>query len=190
MMSERRPWSHQKDLLKEPIPNPNEIINLAITCLNERNKALFILGYLSGGRISELLEITKMHFQHKNVDGRDLILIKNLPNRKNKERHFKDIPIPIDNSFEKELFSMAWNYIDNLYPDRKIFDFTKIRAYQILKKDFDVNPHYLRHVRATHLVTEYNFNSSQLESFMGWSDARPAKHYVQLAWRNIIPPSD
>jgi len=40
--------------------------------------------------------------------------------------------------------------------------------------------HYLRHCRATHLVTIYGFDSMRLVKYMGWTDARPADTYVHL----------
>jgi hypothetical protein len=43
-----------------------------------------------------------------------------------------------------------------------------------------VAPHYFRHCRLTHMVTEFDFNDQELVKYAGWCDSKPAKWYMSL----------
>jgi len=113
--------------------------------------------------------------------GRDVILIR-LPNRKNRDRHFKDIPIPMDK--EAELMQPVLDFVRG--KSGHIFSFQSTSsAWKILKK-IGYSPHWLRHIRLTHLVTIYDMNEALIRKFAGWTDTRPAKHYMELKWTDIL----
>ncbi len=183
-----RPWQYQKELQKEKVPSPEEIYNVALKIQSERTKALFVLGYLTGGRISELVGekgVFKQGINRADRDGREIVLI-DIVNLKNKKRHRKEIPVVIDREIEKKLFLLAYDYISKSYYDEPIFKFGKHWARKLLKKETGINPHFLRHIRATHLVIYYDFNEQLLRMFMGWSDTRPARHYMELRWTDML----
>ena len=55
---------------------------------------------------------------------------------------------------------------------------------RVMRKRFNeywgVAPHYFRHCRLTHMVTEFDFNDQELVKYAGWSDSKPAKWYMSL----------
>jgi len=67
-----------------------------------------------------------------------------------------------------------------------LFNFGKTRAYQIIRQATGWNNHWLRHLRATHLVLYHDFNEQLLIKFMGWTNSLPAKHYMELKWTDIL----
>ena len=104
-------------------------------------------------------------------------------NRKNKNKKTKLLPIPIDK--EIEILKYLNDYLASLQPEELLFKFTPIRARQIINKSTGMNIHFIRHIRATHLITLYSFNEQMLIKFMGWSDSRPAKSYMQLSSEDL-----
>ena len=117
------------------------------------------------------------------INGKEALLIRTL-NRKNKGRTTKRQPIPI--SLEEPLVNHLMAYINTLQVEECLFPFGTKRATQIINEVFDFNIHFIRHIRATHLITLYDFNEQALIDFMGWTDARPAKHYMELSKKDLF----
>ena len=183
-------WEQQKELKKIPLPNPNDILLMAQNEENIRDRALFIISYLTGGRVSEILSLRRKNFIYREIDMgervRKIILVKDLINEKNRQKHFKDIPIPIDKEFEAVLWNLLYDYTSSLGLDELLFNISKRRAHTILTQKFGLNPHFLRHIRASHLIIYYDFNETMLTRFMGWTDSRPAKFYISLKWEDML----
>jgi integrase len=159
-----------------------DILNTAKTIVKERDRALFLLTYLTAGRISEVLAIRAEDIQPIFKDGREAIVI-NMPNRKNRKRHRKDIPIPTDRTLEKEMVSFITSYA--LGKQGLIFPFSAVTAWLIFRK-IGFNPHWLRHIRLTHMETVYGLSPERLRNYAGWTDSRPAKSYVELNYMDIL----
>jgi integrase len=107
-----------------------------------------------------------------------LCLIIRTENRKNKTRQTKRIIVPVE--FEKPIMIHVSRYLKLLELDAPLFNFGVKRATQIINDTTGFNIHFIRHIRATHLITRYDFNEQTLIKFMGWTDSRPAKHYMEL----------
>ena len=105
-------------------------------------------------------------------------------NRKHKQRTTKRQPIPIE--LEMPIVEFIKDYIKDIDDDSILFNFKSKRATQIIVDSTDFNVHFIRHIRATHLVTKYDFNEQALIRFMGWTDARPAKNYMELSSKDIF----
>lgn len=225
-----KPWSSQKKLKKEEIPTQEELIVIARQIKNLQERALFILIYLTGGRISEVVRepylrkveykkeivtdgagnkkeilvknsqgspiqigITRERLGYSGIrrdniswsfrDGRRILII-SMQNRKNKRSKRKRIPIPLDK--EKELVELLMEYVDKLQPDEALFPFSKTKAEKIINRVVGMNPHFLRDIRATRLVIDYNFNEYKLTQYMGWTDGRSAAKYVILNEKDIV----
>jgi hypothetical protein len=179
-----KPWAKQQDLKDTGhIPTQDEILNIAQTFKEPQEKALFLLAYLSAGRISEVVGILSTDLEATTKNGREIVLI-HIPNRKNRTRNFKDIPIPKDRPKEAEMIKIVMDYTTTrtgfVFPFR-----TTARAWQILNK-IGYNPHWLRHIRLTHLETIYGISPERLRVFAGWSDGRPAKHYIELNYGDVL----
>jgi integrase len=181
-----RPWQYQQHLKKLKIIEPQDIINMAKGIQDGRRRTLFILTYLTGGRISEIVGqngLIKKNIEFIKIGDKEILKIE-MRNEKNRERFRKIIPIVMDK--EKELIDLLTSYLNNLNPEDVLFNFKKSRAYQLIREVSNFNPHFLRHLRASHLVTKYNFSDQKLVQYLGWTDSRPAKHYIHLKWEDLI----
>lgn len=204
------PWTRQKSLkekyLEEEVPDITELCDIIDgikigtafpefhTC---RAKALFAMYYLTGCRASEVTKcmdlrvmrdkevmykhndfhgIKKKHIKLGVIDGHKCLIVRT-ENRKNRSRKSKRLPIPIE--LEAPIAAYLFEYLKRLKPDMILFPFGAKRATQIINTT-GFNIHFIRHIRATHLITKYDFNEQLLIKYMGWTDARPAKYYMHL----------
>src|SRR3990172_772865 len=162
---------------------------------NIRNRALFILEYLTGGRVGEIVcRVQKSDFEKIILNGVSFLQINNLHTEKNRKRPVRELIFPIEK--EKMLIDMLYEYLDSVNDDDILFNFTRQRAWQIihpiilknkpiaLQKTLNGN-HYLRHCRNTHLALIYDFNEYELQEWNGWSDIRPARVYVHVKKKDI-----
>jgi integrase len=175
-------WKRQRELARtDIIPSQSELFRVASSIEIAHERCLFVLTYLTAGRISEILGIRRDGIETVRRGERDVLLIR-MPNKKHRKRRFKTIPIPLDK--EKSFVDLIYGYIS--HRDGPLFDFgSERRAEQILAK-YGYNPHWLRHLRLTHLVTIYDMNEELIKKFAGWTDTRPARHYMELRWTDIL----
>lgn len=131
----------------------------------------------------EYIGIRKKDIVLKKIDSKLCMLIRT-ENRKNKSKLTKRLPIPLGK--ELTIVSFVIEYLKLLDDEDILFPFTHKRAQQIINDTTGFNVHFLRHIRATHLITKYDFNEQLLVRFMGWTDARPAKHYMELRSHDIF----
>ena len=73
--------------LGRDIPTQSEIINIARKIESDRDRTLFILCYLTAGRISEVLELKTDQLEMEERMGREVVTIYHMPNKKNKRRN-------------------------------------------------------------------------------------------------------
>ena len=191
-------WANQRELKKEGPDTINSIILTADSIDNYRTRALFVLLYLTAARIGELVRykrknvkgewnkyasIRKKDFSFVERNGRKIILIK-LRNEKHKSRFTKELPVPLDREENVTMWNMVKEYLDQIELEQELFSFNYQYGYkQIIPY---CNPHWLRHVRLTHLITVYDFNENLLQRFAGWTDTRPSKHYAELKWKDYL----
>ena len=179
-----KPWGLQKSLRKDRINTEGDVKVIAANIKDLRTKALFIMLYLTAGRVTEVCgELKKKDIELQYKHNRAVMLI-NMPNRKHKTRHFKDIPIPIDK--EEVLIKFLNEYLKIKYMEDILFNFGKIRAYQLIRGATGFNNHWLRHLRLTHLVLNHDFNEQLLVRFAGWTNSLPAKEYMEIRWSDIL----
>jgi hypothetical protein len=184
-------WSKQKYLKEEKIPSINEIIELFSQISRPRDRCLLIMTYLTAGRIKEVIKkegrtsIKKNDFKIIQEDFKDILLI-DLRNEKNRDRKRKEIPVPLDIKENAILWNMMLEYINSLGNEDELFHISYQKAYEIIIKYTGWNPHWIRHLRLTHLVTVYGYKEFQLVRYAGWSDSRPAKNYVEMSWKDLL----
>jgi len=131
----------------------------------------------------EFVGIRKKDITFTEIDGHKCMIIRT-ENRKNRMRKTKRLPIPIEK--EKEIAKFIYEYIKKLEPESILFPFKSKRATQIINETTGFNVHFIRHIRATHLVTKYDYNEQALVKFMGWTNSMPAKHYMELKSSDIF----
>ena len=207
----------------EDILEPGEIVTIAKNIKKLEHRALFILEYLTGGRVGEIVSnkgkygsefgVRKKQFKLNEIGGKDYLFINDVyvlkkyefirnPNFDPRKDHPRDkfmknldcntwqtkrkfekkvIPIPIHK--EKELVDMLNEYLNNLGYSNYLFDKTRqwahkvissillvVKPHSTLNKMLNAN-HYFRHVRTTHLITEYKLSESHIVKLMKWSNS-------------------
>ena len=127
--------------------------------------------------------ISKSDITFSLIDDQEIMHI-SIQNRKNKKYTRKNIPITIHK--DVEMVALVKAYLDTL-PEltSPLFNFGIRKAEYIMAKT-RFNPHFLRDIRLTHMVTLYNFNAFQLAKFAGWKDIQSAERYVRLGVKDII----
>jgi len=126
-------------------------------------------------------------------------VLKRKPKSKKKKLVYKIVALPCDPVYEPWALDLL-RWIKN---NGKLgFDLTAIQINRIVKKhlsilDPKVHTHSLRHWRATHLLTYYNFDGWDLCAYMGWAfrslygkmnmPIGKSDIYVHLSWKRYFP---
>lgn len=166
---------------KRYTPSVAEVKKIINSASKPRDRFFLTLTYLTAGRVTEVLDIKKEDFQVTEKNGIKILLI-SMVNRKNRKQKIKMIPLRFD--LEKDFIDIILGYIEG--KEGNLFGFnTRQRGWQIFR-EHNINPHFFRHIRATHLVVNRGFAGPKLKLYMGWSDSRPEDAYVHLRWEDLL----
>ena len=114
------------------------------------------------------------------------MVIYNLPCLKRRKGNEANRNIAVNIEREKEFIEILIKWINKVEMDDYIFNIGRKQAYVIVRKFKDeLFPHYFRHLRCSHLTTQYGFSSADLRQYTGWTDDKPAAQYVHLNWREV-----
>lgn len=114
----------------------------------------------------------------------DVMIVHSVRCLKRRKKVTRPIPI-VALPEERPFINHIIRYLKTLEPEDDLFPFIRKRANQILET-VDLYPHYLRHLRATHLVTDYNYDTEHLKKFFGWASSETASNYVHLNVEDLI----
>ena len=152
-----------------------------------RDPALVSFLYITAARISEVVkQIRKYDIDINEIEGQKFMVINNVKCLKRKKGNEAKRNIAINITKEFEFINVFFEWLNKLDDDDIIFNISRKHAYKIIRRFYDpAFPHYLRHIRLTHLTSLYGFNSADLRQFTGWSSDIPASHYVHLNWKDV-----
>ena len=197
-----------------PIPEVvslKEIYEAGNNIKTNETEVLYYLLYLTGARISEVLEVRKRDFDVNQISNEikttKMIYIK-LITKKNRRHKTRTVPIPIDNPMVEEMVSKIGIWLTYFDDQEKIFKMTRnsatmrmrgevkfmVRAIDPTKKgtqtideyELNVYPHYLRHCRLTHLLDNYkDLKVNELKYIAGWTSTKPAEVYIRQSGTNV-----
>jgi integrase len=162
----------------------SEIQDMLMKAKRHRDRALIVLLYLIGPRISEALSLRRKDFVIDN-ERQELRIV--LPILKRSKKKFTPFVAEhtITLSFKTPFIETLLAWVQKFQPDDLVFNITRIRAWQIIK---ELNPslylHFFRHSRLTKLA-EAGGTPFELMSWAGWSSPRPAVRYVSGTSRMI-----
>ena len=169
------------------VPTWKEMPYILQHALNNEWKTIATAIYYTGARAGELIQIKKRHVWEEGP----FVKVK-LLTEKNKWQTERIVPIPIqkDNLGATLYLNLTHNLEDEdlLFPTPpgiQTDSFLRNMRKGINDTYDGVAPHYFRHCRLTHMVTRYNYDSHQLVKYAGWTDERPAKHYVHLRTEDL-----
>ena len=145
-----------------------------------RDKALIVMLYIFGFRISEIIALRKGH--EVCIYSENGTTIMKITHKPLKKRHkggiidSRDIYLDMSKLIYNDLIM---GYYGLVVDGDLLFPFTRVRAWQIIKK---ANPecwcHLFRHTRATMLAEEDTPVYSLMQWF-DWSDSNMAMRYIQ-----------
>lgn len=166
------------------MPSRQELLNVIEKIYNLEHRALICFLYLTGARIGELLDIKKYQLEFDTIKGTPFLIINNVKTLKRRTPVFRRVPIPLTKR-EQPFLKPFLDFIKPLEQDELLFKFDRKKAWAIVKDKTYLFPHYLRHIRLTHLKIEHGFDALDLKQFTGWKDTRPAETYAHLDVRSI-----
>ena len=207
LKAKANPKKKKKRVKPRPFPVSYERILSIVrgwhtTGLRDKMKYLFILAYLTGARISELLQLRRMDFEEEEIAGKKFLCVQMLTLKESRSNLMRKLVIPID-GYDHELTEMIMReWLPKFYGPEKLFKCSRIHAWVSLNKinvgplqaivlypggaqikffdKFPCFPHFMRHCRITHLKKRYNFDDQYLMMWAGWASTRMATEYVHL----------
>ena len=168
----------EMDMLSKP-----QIINIIRREKLPRNRALIAMLYLTGARISEVLQVKRGDIWAEEVFGKKFIVIKMRTLKKRDRTEHRNIPISVETDRDVLKYLIRWAN-ENKSPEALLFTIGRQWAWRIMNKHGLFN-HYWRHCRNTHLVTKRGFTDQELVKFNGWASANSASIYTHLNWKDI-----
>jgi integrase len=157
----------------------NAMQNLFDKCPNPYWKRIAKGLYYTGSRAGELIQITSDDIQPEKENPNFINIT--IHTEKNPHAPIRYIPISLlKESDGVDQFVGASELVFPPYnPSINPNSFLRV-----MRKKFNdywgVAPHYFRHCRLTHMVTEFDFNDQELVKYAGWTDSKPAKWYMSL----------
>jgi len=178
----------------------NFLLELVESTKSEFHQGLVATLFETGGRISEVLSLTKRNFDFNAHP--ELIIVRKMPilkrfqkvgERKDgkwitvKVKEFRTFPI-----LKREPLVPYMTKWVKLCPYNKLFPITRVTAYLIVKRlgkklGVEIYPHWFRAQRACQLAEEYGFDVYSLREFFGWRSRKTdiAERYASLGWRGL-----
>jgi len=101
-----------------------------------------------------------------------------LRNEKNRVQKQKILAVRFD---KEPMANILWNYRNEQMNVPSVR-----RIQQLLDESLGWNPHFLRHVRLSHLTINNNFSDQKLRVWAGWTDSRPASVYVKFRYQDFL----
>ena len=167
-----------------------------------RDKLLVLSLFKTGGRITEVLELTKSAFDFKasqhSVIVREMNILKKFQHTKEgtvKIEAKRSIPI-----LRRENLTGEWEALLGKLRHQRIFygrsltkPMSRVNAYLIVtaigkRAGVRVSDHWFRGMRASQLAEDYGFGVYELNQFFGWGARNPrnmAERYASLGWRGL-----
>ena len=198
----------RKRVKPKVLPVPYErirdvVFNWHTTGLKESFKFLFILAYLTGARISEMLQLRRMDFSIEEIEGRKFLAVQILTLKEHRSNLLRKILVPAD-GYEFELVRLFVNdFLSQFYDKEKVFSMKRIAAWKKFSKinigpvqgvvettigaqvkyfdKYPCFPHFMRHCRLTHLKKKYGFDDQYLMRWAGWASTQMAAEYVHVS---------
>jgi integrase len=136
--------------------------------------------YYTGARAGEIIQV----MQHDVEEDKNNNSFFNVMIHTEKNPHAPIRYVPVFKNKEPQALEVFTSTNEGLlFPSYKTT--IKINSYlRVMRRYFNkywgVAPHYFRHCRLTHMVTEFDFNDQELVKYAGWSDSTPAKWYMSL----------
>ena len=135
---------------------------------NIKHQTLYRFLWMTGSRITEAINLRKADIDFNNYTVRIRWL-------KSRKWNYRTVPL------HPKLRDILQIYVASMKSDTLLFDFTRQRAYNIVKRDFKGNPHMFRHSFAVHWMRSGG-KTEVLSQMLGHSDIK-----TTLIYQRIVP---
>lgn len=153
----------------------------------KRDRALMALLYLTCGRISEVLSLTKKQFVYDAEPDfiiiKNMIVVKRKKKAKRKSRAIRDeVPLPLTGPLAPftHLVLDYLKLVEN--PEDKLFNFGRNRAFKIVRYVTGQWPHWFRSQGESWYGKVFS-NIFALKDYVGVVSAEVLSDYVKTDWR-------
>lgn len=153
-----------------------------------REKAIFGMLYGFGLRVGELLQLTKKSLAEKIISGTKFYIL-TVPTEKNPHIPYRNLPLPIlpeKDGWLMEIVASLEALHKNSPDNQRMFPHHRVTVYKWCRKWLGFHPHWLRHLRLTHLANEGK-GEYYLSKYAGWTSGQPAKTYVKISYMDLLP---
>lgn len=171
------------------------LLEIIQRCPDLRTQALMSTLYLTGGRVSEIVNwtdfdsgkktkgIKKFNFHVEIVDGKKVFWIKGI--RVLKARKAKQRSVPISFKLDRDFIWYIHQYIKPMDREEPLFDFSRQYAWQIMN-EFGLTPHFFRDLRVMDLQKYYKWNMLEIQKFIGWEKLDTIQEYSKYRPVDLI----
>ena len=142
----------------------------------QRNRALFLTIFKTGGRISEVLSLKRINF----TQDENYFIIKDMKKEKDKDNEtYQPIKIPKQEPLNEEWIQWINSKSNYLFPSSKKNDkpLSRIRAYKIISK-IGTYPHFLRSQRSSCDISYYGIEAHNLQYLRQWKTPEMIQVYA------------
>jgi len=199
------PWTRHNELMDREIISYEQLKEKILSLKNKKVAAAMCLIYLTGSRAREVLRghnrktneaYPSIKFKSISVSEngeyvtiitpveklRDSPKVKKNPRLRHKRAFIKfdlnDMYYPLFNILNEYMDSFSEEQKNN--PETELFNFSYQYFAKQLADNLCWNTHYLRHLRASHLVQNHNFNDTELRHFFGWITGEMPSRYTHM----------
>jgi integrase len=180
------------------------LLNIINNITDARDKALLCVLFLSGSRISEIVNHRKNYIDkdgHKtffkvkgirkynikfetNVrpDGSkvNVMWFKNLRLLKKRTDKIETRSVPINMSKDADFVYPIYHYIKDMQPETPLFNYSRGYAYKVVRAYTGAWPHYLRDLRVFDLMETYGWSETEVVTAMRWESYDELKSYLKI----------
>ncbi|MEM2868531.1 MAG: site-specific integrase [Candidatus Bathyarchaeia archaeon] len=140
-------------------------------------KALTILLYYSGMRISEALNLKREDITL--TPDEIIIKVETLKRRRSIGPYMPERIIPLPRNLP--FINILARYLENA-SNGKLWNYSRKTVWLYMKRiKKDISPHLFRHDRLYMLSMNPEITPFDLRDWAGWSDLRPAENYIQIS---------
>ena len=204
----------EKSFAKKPVADPvpiTKILEVGRKMKNPELRAILYVLYLTGARISEVLQLKYGDFMpykkfNKKTGVEEERLEAKLITLKNRHSHSRVIPLSDRRNEEKVMHISIRRYLAALPitdTRTKVFRMNRFKVYDELNKftvettvydeasktnstvEYRLHPHFIRHCRLTDLANYYHAQEKILVAVAGHSDSRTITRYVKTSLEEL-----
>jgi len=174
------------------------LLNIISNCESLMEQALIATLYITGGRVSEVVNyynpytkhkehgLCRFNFEEGKYKGMRVFWIKGMKVLKMRGKEvYKGVPVSYKH--DSEFIWYITEYLKTLDKKDPLFDIARQSAWNILNK-YGLFPHLIRALRAIDLVQYYDMSIPEVVKFIGWKEYSTIQHYLKLSPLDLIKP--